>query len=291
MLELTVETIDQVIDVATRPGATEIDLRDVGFIDPYALLLLVLTLRQRRDRVAPLAVRWPGRPSVLRWLKAMGLTGEIGGSAADRPPDSHVPGAALQPITPIACEARVSDLAAAFDRRLSERYPLTATSRNVLTKIMLELFQNIPQHGDATGGIGDVHGIAAMQDYRDAIFLAVADCGVGLRASLSTRSDLAVPSDRCALDAIVFEGLSRFVDPGRGGELRRIARLVRNWDGLLALRSGSAVLIMNAERGEIHDAPPFPGVQIALRLPRRVFGIDEAPVDNPSFSEFNELHG
>ena len=54
---------------------------------------------------------------------------------------------------------------------------------------------------------------------------------------------------------------------------------------------GDWVLLMDAERGEIHDAPPFPGVQIALRLPRHVFGIDEPPVDNGSFSEFNELHG
>jgi hypothetical protein len=85
--------------------------------------------------------------------------------------------------------------------------------------------------------------------------------------------------------------MSRFTDPGRGGELRRIARLVRNWDGMFAIRSGEAVLIADAERGDIYDGPAFPGVQIAIRLPRQVFGIETSPVDKESFTRFNEHDG
>jgi hypothetical protein len=80
----------------------------------------------------------------------------------------------------------------------------------------------------------------------------------------------------------VYEGMSRFVDPGRGGQLRQIATLIRKWDGLLVIRSGEAFLYMDVERGEIYDAPYLPGVQIAVRLPRHVFGIGSPEVDNKS---------
>ena len=280
MAKLTVETIDQVLDVLVAQKANEVDLRHITFIDPYALLLLALGMRHRLEVGPHLVIQWPKSPSVHRWMEAMGFFAEV---------DEFVPTSriapvrvtnALAPITSIAKEQEVSRLVEAFDRRLAERYPLTGTSRNALIRIMIELFQNIPQHSNATGAVSDPHGLAAIQDYTDSIFLAVADKGVGLHGSLALRPEFASLSDRSALDAIVFEGMSRFTDPGRGGELRRIARLVRNWDGMLTIRSGEALLIMDAEHGDIYDAPVFPGVQIAICLPRRVFGIEAPPIDN-----------
>ncbi len=280
MAQLTVETIDQVLDVLVVQKANELDLRHITFIDPYALLLLALGTRYRLEVGPHLVIQWPKSPSVHRWMEAMGFFAEV---------DEFVPTSrvapvratdALVPITPIAREQEVSRLVEAFDRRLAERYPLTNISRNALIRIMIELFQNIPQHSNATGVVSDPHGLAAMQDYADSIFLAVVDKGVGLHGSLALRPEFASLSDRSALDAIVFEGMSRFADPGRGGELRRIARLVRNWDGMLAIRSGEAALIADAERGDIYDAPVFAGVQIAIRLPRGVFGIEAPPIDN-----------
>jgi hypothetical protein len=189
---------------------------------------------------------------------------------------------ALQPITHILEEEGISILVNRFEKRLIERYPLTNQSRNSLVKLMFELFQNIPQHSNATGEITDSHGLAAMQDYADSIFLAVGDIGIGLRKSLATRRGFATLSDASALNKIVYEGMSRFVDPGRGGQLRQIATLIRKWDGLLVIRSGEAFLYMDVERGEIYDAPYLPGVQIAVRLPRHVFGIGSPEVDNKS---------
>ncbi len=280
MAQLTVETIDQVLDVLVAQKANELDLRHITFIDPYALLLLALGMRHRLEVGPHLVIQWPGSTAVHRWMEAMGFFTEVDESVST---SRIAPGRAtnaLAPITPIAREQEVSRLVEAFDRRLAERYPLTNTSRNALIRIMIELFQNIPQHSNATGAISDPHGLAAMQDYTDSIFLAVADKGVGLHGSLGLRPEFSTLGDRSALDAIVFEGISRFADPGRGGELRRIARLVRNWDGMLTIRSGEAILIMDAEHGDIYDAPAFPGVQIAIRFPRGVFGIEAPPIDN-----------
>lgn len=279
-MRLTVDTIDQVIAVITATESTSLDLTQVGFIDPYALLLLTLALLPRDETGWRLHVRWPTRKDVRGWMRAMGFFGEINDPKSALRGGYSSSSDALQPITRITGEHAVSRLVNAFDKRLTDRYPLTDQSRNALVKVMFELFQNIPQHSNATGEVADPHGLAAMQDYAGSIFLAVADAGIGLRKSLSTREEFADLSDASALNRIVYDGMSRFSDPGRGGELRRIAKLVRKWDGLLVIRSGKALLYMDSERGDVYDAPDFPGVQIGVRLSRRVFGIESPVVDN-----------
>jgi len=280
LTQLTVSTIDQVIELIASGKQESIDLTGASFIDPYALVLLVLSLRQRENSGIPFHVRWPRRSDVQGWMRAMGFFEEINDPklAARRKGSSK--SNALQPITHILEEEGISLLVGMFEKRLRKRYPLTNQSRNSLVKLMFELFQNIPQHSNATGEITDSHGLAAMQDYADSIFLAVGDMGIGLRKSLATRPGFAKLSDASALNKIVYEGMSRFVDPGRGGELRQIARLIRKWDGLLVIRSEEALLHMDVERGEIYDVPYLPGVQIGLRIPRHVFGIGSPEVDN-----------
>ncbi len=280
MTELTVRTIDQVVEVITCRKQVTVDLSHASFVDPYALVLLVLSLRQRENLGIPFRIRWPRRLNVRGWMRAMGFFEEIRDFKLVRQKKDSSKSTALQPITHILEEEGISTLVSGFEKRLMKRYPLTNQSRNSLVKVMFELFQNIPQHSNATGEVFDAHGLAAMQDYADSIFLAVGDIGIGLRRSLATRREFARLSDASALNKVVYEGMSRFVDPGRGGELQQIARLIRKWDGLLVIRSGEAFLYMDAERGEIYDAPYLPGVQIGLRLPRRVFGIGSPEVDN-----------
>jgi hypothetical protein len=98
------------------------------------------------------------------------------------------------------------------------------------------------------------------------------------------------------LRAVVFDGRSRFRDPGRGHELERIFRLVRSWEGTVVVRSGAALLYQSETGGDVVDVAPFPGVQIALSIPRAVFGIGEAAFGDggvesrgdPGFNEGNE---
>ncbi len=272
-VELTIERIEEAIGFVLEGGCRRLDLRGVRFADPYGLLLLHLLARDGAERGRPLDILWPDRTPAGRWIRAMGLPA---GLARGRPSKSPNVRTALQPITPIEDERAIVDLVNHFDARLAERYPLDDAPRRALIRIMIELFQNIPQHSNATGEIADPRGIAAMQDYRDALILAIADKGIGLRTSLGLRQGESVETDAAAIDAVVLRGLSRFTDPGRGKELMRIFRMVRSWDGTVAVRSGSALLFHDPERGaDIHDVAPFPGVQIALVIPRRVFGIGE----------------
>jgi len=286
-MDLTIERVEELLRFVDDGVPSRLDLSAVRFADPYGLLLLDLLIHHRADSGAPLRVAWPTHPAVAGWMRAMGLHADLKGTGTTRPPRVE---AALQPIARIEEESEVVDLVNAFDARLAARYPLDDSPRMTLVRIMIELFQNIPQHSNATGTAPNPHGVAAMQDYGDGIFLAIADKGVGLRASLSVRDDEPIDTDAAALDAVVLRGLSRFKDPGRGQELTRIYKMVRSWDGTIAVRTGDALLTHDSVRGgEIRDVAFFPGVQIALVIPRQVFGIPEVDVDrDPVFNEPDE---
>jgi len=269
MTRLTIETIDDLLEYALERNASSIDLRDVRFMDPYALLLLELLLLELGDRGRRVEVKRPGPTAVGRWMTAMGFDAK--GSIAGTPLRDSA--SALQPIASIDNERNVGRIVDGFEQRLAERHPLSETGRRSLIAIMIELFQNIPHHSNADGSIEDPHGIAAMQDYKDSLFLAIADRGIGLNGSLALRSGYEGMTSRQALRSIFDRGVSRFEDPGRGGELQRIARIVRSWDGTLAVRSGDALLYFDDKGGDVYDVPEFPGLQLGLRLPRHILGI------------------
>ena len=315
-MRLTSETIEDVLDLVFVHAERSIDLRDVRSIDVYALLLLDLVVRHARESGAPLRVTWPESPSVRRWMTAMHFFVDVKAGLAPRPGSQPT---TLMPIVSIDREEDVSRLVGSFDARLSDRYPMDESPRRRFLRILLELFQNIPQHANATGDVLDPHGIAAMHDDGHSVVLAIADKGIGLARSLrlrpgsSEQADLAQAdpeqaslkqtsleqtslSDADALRAVVFDGRSRFRDPGRGHELERIFRLVRSWEGTVVVRSGSALLFQSEAGGDVVDVAPFPGVQIALSIPRAVFGIGEAafgeggvePRGDPGFNEGDE---
>jgi len=284
-MQLTIEGIEEILTLVRAGGERTLDLRGVRDADPFGLLLLDLLIREQENQGDRLRILRPLDPATLRWMQAMGLF---------RRPDFGAPAPnveqALQPITPIADESAIMELVDRFDARLAARYRLDRSPRYTLVRIMIELFQNIPQHANATGLVADPHGIAAMQDYRDGIVLAIADLGVGMRTSLSLRDPDLATSDAAAIDAVVLRGASRFTDPGRGEELMRIFRMVRSWDGTVAVRSGRALLRHDPSEGaEVYDVAPFPGVQIALVIPQRIFGVEGVDAEGePGFNEPDE---
>ena len=262
-------TVEALLERVLIEGDQTLDLSDVGFMDPYALLVLDLLIARYREDGRPLAVVWPQRTAVARWMRAMAF----GDAAASNGAVARA-GSALQPIVRVEREKKVSRLVNQFDARLALRYPNLGHARKTLIKVMIELLQNIPQHGNATGEVEDPRGIAAMQDYEHSIFLAVADKGVGLRGSLSLRDGYSAVSDEGALQEILSRGTSRFEEATRGGELKNIVNIAHRLDGAIVVRSGSAMIFLDYMTGwmsDTYEVPAFPGVQIGLRLPRRLF--------------------
>ncbi len=142
------------------------------------------------------------------------------------------------------------------------------------TMALSEGCQNIVEHAGTTGWV-------AAQSYnwkrrlgRKVVMIAVADAGIGFRESLA-----AVQAERwgdrwgdaAALEAAVFQGISRFSDPGRGQGLAGMRRYVERWDGKLAVRSGSARLSIVPSWDETepieNGIAPFPGTQVLIIIP------------------------
>ncbi|MEW5826462.1 MAG: hypothetical protein AB1778_06475 [Candidatus Bipolaricaulota bacterium] len=290
-MRLTVETIEDVLDLVYVHRESTLDLRGVSAVDPYALLTLDLAVRHARESGRRLRVAWPDAPGIRRTLTSARFFADVK-TGIDHLPAAD-PDLVLQPIAAIDREENVTALVDAFDRRLADRYPIDEAPRRRFLRILLELFQNIPQHANATGDVLDPHGIATMADDGECVILAIADKGIGLRRSLALRPGAAPRSDADALRAAVLEGASRFIDPGRGQELARIVRRVRAWEGAVAVRSGTALFYESDAGGDVVDVAPFPGVQISLAIPRRAFGIGEATFgergvesyEDPGFNE------
>ena len=131
-----------------------------------------------------------------------------------------------------------------------------------------EICQNIIEHSEYKGLVG-------IQKYhfrnlnKNVVKIAVMDIGRGFRESLSERFSL--KSDLDAIEKGLLHGASRFADKGRGHGLSAVRRFVKQWDGKLSIRSGTAKLsiIPHWARGKAKDykLTYFPGAQIHIMLP------------------------
>jgi len=136
--------------------------------------------------------------------------------------------------------------------------------------------QNIIEHAGTVGWV-------AVQSYhwrqrlgRRVVVIAVADAGIGFRGSLEPTQATRVGArwgDAAALEAAVFQGVSRFGDPGRGQGIAGMRRYIGRWDGKLSLRSGAARLSIVPPWDDdvpiASDIPHFPGSQLLIIIPAK----------------------
>jgi len=278
-MDVTIRTIEDVLRESTNESV--LDLCEAQAVDPYGLLLLDLAAHAWHGMRS---IRWPQRDDVRTWMRTMGLFADIPMGSRDL--RSACESGVLQPLTSIESEEGIRTVIERFGNALTKRYPLSENSQRSLISIMFELFQNIPHHSNATGERGDVHGVAAMQEYEDSIFLVVGDIGIGVRRSLGLCDPFRGLSDEEALERVIVGGVSRHGDPGRGGELRKIARLVRVWEGEFVVRSGTALYVAHEDTFDFFDVVCFPGVQVAVRLPRTL--LESSPVECDAENAFNQ---
>jgi len=131
-----------------------------------------------------------------------------------------------------------------------------------------EICQNIIEHSGYKGLVG-------IQKYhfqnlnKNIVKIAVMDIGRGFRESLSERFSL--KNDLDAIEKGLLHGASRFADKGRGHGLSVVRRFVKQWNGKLSIRSGTAKLsiIPHWARGKAkeYNLSYFPGAQIHIMLP------------------------
>ncbi|MHB8834887.1 MAG: ATP-binding protein [Candidatus Methylomirabilia bacterium] len=273
------ELLERIARLAGVPDA--IDCSGIRFADPYGVLVLLavgLSAPYRRGRAWGLIM--PRDPAVLSWLDRCGARRLIEKLfIVDEPTgadDPHERDSGRDPVLLEVALVRegadvhraVSRIKARADLLLVSRLGYSGLAADRFTVAMAEVCQNVVDH---SGGPG----LALAQCYLRAgggpeIRLAVADVGIGVRASLAPRYANRHPGpwdDRAAVRLAFQLGVTGSGDPHRGLGLAAVADMVRAWGGTLRLRSGTAACEVGAHPGERGGLAPFPGTQVAIHLP------------------------
>jgi anti-anti-sigma regulatory factor len=265
-------------------GPIVIDLEQVRFVDPYGMVGLLALARFLRQQGSEPVLMLPRSEEVIKYLDRMDFSrhaerlcaidltslwpeGEYGRSV-----HSDV----LLEITPIA---RSEDIHYIVDRVreraqtiLSQNLHYAQAAIDGFVVALSEVCQNIPEHSEDVGYVAIQKYFYGRRLGKNLVKIAVMDLGVGFRASLAPKyaAQSADWSDLNALQLAIFEGASRYDDPGRGQGLSAVRRFVERWHGKLMIRSGSARVELSPpwHRSGPRQAKltPFPGTQVSIVL-------------------------
>ena len=273
------ELLDRIARLGDIPDA--LDCSGVRFADPngvLALLAVGLSSRYRQGRAWGLVL--PHEPAVLSWLESCGarrLMEEF--FVVDQPLADETAGRRGPARDPVLLEVAlvregadvhraVGRIKARADLLLVSRLGYSGLAADRFTVALAEVCQNVVDH---SGGPG----LALAQCYLRSgrgpeIRIAVADVGIGVRASLAPRYADRLPGawdDRAAVRLAFRRGVTGSGDPDRGLGLAAVADLVRAWGGTMRLRSGTAACKVGAHPEERSRLAAFPGTQVDIRLP------------------------
>lgn len=279
-------SFEQVLEqVAPLPADAKmlLDARHTRWASPYGLSAL-LTLGQTREHARPTLAVPETDDTISYWTRAnffyyaddfFALKGVV--PKRSQSADSQV----LLELTPVAKSEDVHDVVGRIQQKAQQ---IIAKELGIDPKAIVgfamtlsEVCQNIIEHAGRGGWV-------MVQTYnwtrrlgRRVVVIAVADAGVGFRASLESAGHHA-PSDRwddaAALEAAVIRGVSRFRDPGRGQGLAGVRKYIGRWQGKLSVRSGTARITIVPDWDDDppleENLPAFPGAQIQVTIPERI---------------------
>jgi hypothetical protein len=268
-----------------RGGEVAIDLEHLRFIDPYGMVGLLVLARFLRQRAFEPVLALPRSDEVMKYLDRMDFSRHAQRLCAfdlttlwpeghySRSPHSDV----LLEITPIARSEDIHYIVDLVRERaqtilsLNLHYEQAAIDGFVVA--LSEVCQNIPEHSQDVGYVAIQKYFYGRRLGKNVVKIAVMDLGIGFRSSLAPKyaAQVARWSDLLALRLAMFEGASRYDDPGRGQGLSAVRRFVERWRGKLTIRSGSARIgvIPPWERaaGQQANLYHFPGTQVSIILP------------------------
>ncbi len=263
-----------------------LDAHALRWIDPagMAALLSAGTVAKERSGETPQIALPPARAEVTGYLERMRfpeaaskIFGLSGGRRRPPPAASDV----LLEITPVTrledvhlVVERVRRRAGAILTRTLGYSPMAVVQFAV---VLSEICQNIIEHAEGPGWVAAQCYAWTRRLGRRVGIIAVSDVGRGFRASIESAHQSRYGrawSDAAALEATVREGLSRFPDEGRGQGLRHIRKQTDRWNGLVAIRSGTARIADGPAWSGVQPLDsglsPFPGSQIVLVLPENL---------------------
>jgi anti-sigma regulatory factor (Ser/Thr protein kinase) len=278
LTQITEETFEQILHSFSETAA--IDLRGITFIDPYGMVGLLELGELFQAKGIKKNAYLPESEEVLKYLERMDFFRFAEKYFILEPPLSYLPekyvrssdSDVLLEITPIEKSDDIHFIVGKVKERsqaiLTRHLSYDDNAINNFIVALSEVCQNIIEHSEYKGFVG-------IQKYhfqnlnKNIVKIAVMDIGIGFRESLSGR--FVLKSDINAIEKGFLHGASRYADKGRGHGLSAVRRFVKQWDGKLSIRSGTAKLsiIPDWARGKAKELtlPYFPGAQIHIMLP------------------------
>jgi hypothetical protein len=269
----------------TAAGPIGIDLERIRFIDPYGMVGLLVLARFLRQRSFEPVLMLPRSEEVMKYLDRMDFSRQAERLCAidlttlwpDGEYSRSLHSDVLLEITPIARSEDIHYIVERVRERaqtiLSQNLHYEQAAIDGFVVALSEVCQNIPEHSEDVGYVAIQKYFYGRRLGKNVVKIAVMDLGVGFRGSLAPKyaSDAAHWSDAMALRLAMFEGASRYDDPGRGQGLNAVRRFVERWQGKLMIRSGTARLglIPTWESSTARQSKliGFPGTQVSLVLP------------------------
>lgn len=276
--QITEDSFEQTLYI--YQDKSSIDLQEITFIDPYGMVGLLEIGEFLISRGAHKKLLLPRSEEVLTYLYRMDffqfaeryfMLEPLKTPLSEKYLRSSYSDVLLE-ITPIEKTDDIHFIVGKVKERahliLDAHLHYDENAINGFIVSLSEICQNIIEHSEYKGLVG-------IQKYhfqylnRNVVKIAVMDIGRGFRESLSER--FLLKNDLDAIEKGLLHGASRFADKGRGHGLSAVRRFVKQWDGKLSIRSGTAKLsiIPQWARGKAkeYNLTYFPGAQIHIMLP------------------------
>jgi len=264
----------------------EVDLDQMRFVDPYGMIGLLEIGRCLKGHGLLPQLSLPRRGEVVKYMDRMDFFKASSGiyeikhstpwpeGRFLRSPRSDV----LLEITTIKGSDDIHAIVEEVESRAESilRINLNYDSRaiDLFVVALSEVCQNIPEHSQDMGFVGIQKYFFGRRLGKNVVKIAVMDLGIGIKESLSEKYAASFGEDWNDFQAIslaLFEGASRFSDPGRGHGLSEVRKLVQRWNGQISIRSGTVRLVLpptwDSSAENQTNLSSFPGTLISIILP------------------------
>lgn len=255
---------------ASNSAEISVDLQAASFVDPYGAACLCLAVRMLAERGQRVVLVLPSNQRAQLAVAQMGLSAVLRPWAELRNLPAHdlrTEGVGVLPLSLIHTRSDVQSVLTYLVSLAQQRLGFDSGDVLDASKVVSELCYNVVDHSQADGLV-----VAQMLRDRQGqryVTLAVADAGVGIRASLAQRHPEAAQWRDGEAIQRALGGLSSRASGGGAG-LRSIYAVVRRYNGRLAIRSGNERLYVSADRQpRTLNGALFPGTQVGISFSQR----------------------
>jgi len=278
LTQLSDETFEQLL--AQAGAYNTIDLKDITFIDPFGMVGILEIGRYFKSLNTDRTLLLPKSENVLKYLERMDFFKYCGLYFTGQSDDTNIIDKyfrksysdVLLEITPIEKSDDIHYIVSKVKKRahniLKKHLHYDDGAINGFIVALSEVCQNIIEHSKHTGFVG-IQKYHFLKHKKNVVKIAVMDLGIGFSGSLSER--LSFTDDLEAIEMALLQGVSRHMDEGRGHGLAAVRNFVRNWNGKISIRSGTAKLSIipawSWGKAREQNLTSFPGSQINIMLP------------------------